>query len=280
MAAARETLVRAGIAPAEASLDARLLAQQLLGWTAAALLTSGDAEEPTDFSERYLAYVKRRAHREPLAYLTGSKEFWNLSFEVSPAVLIPRPETETLVEALLERVPAAGGAVRIADVCTGSGCVAVSIAMERPRIEVTAADISEAALQVAVRNATRHGIRERIDFVRADLLAGVPGTFAAIVANPPYVRTIDRAGLQAEVRDFEPDIALFGGADGLAIVGALIDQAADHLTSDGILFFEFGHGQEEAVRELISASRELRMIDVKLDLLGVARVAIAGREPN
>lgn len=280
MAAGRETLVRAGIAPAEASLDARLLAQHVLGWTAAALLTSGDAEEPTDFSGRYLAYLTRRARREPMAYLTGSKEFWNLSFEVSPAVLIPRPETETLVEALLERVPAAGGDVRIADVCTGSGCVAVSIAMERPRIEVTATDTSEAALQVAVRNATRHGVRERIDFVRADLLAGVPGAFAAIVANPPYVRTIDRAGLQAEVRDFEPDIALFGGADGLAIVGALIDQAADHLTSNGMLLFEFGHGQEEAVRELISASRELRMIDVKLDLLGIARVAIAGREPN
>lgn len=222
----------------------------------------------------------RRAQREPLAYLTGSKEFWNLSFEVSPAVLIPRPETETLVAALLERVPAAGGAVRIADVGTGSGCVAVSIAMERPRIEVTATDISETALQLAVRNAARYGVRERIDFVRADLLAGIPDTFAAIVANPPYVRTIDRAGLQAEVRDFEPDIALFGGADGLAIVGALIDQAAAHLTSDGILIFEFGLGQEEAVRELIAASRELRMIDVKPDLQGVARVAIAGREPN
>lgn len=276
MAAGRETLVRAGIAPTEAALDARLLAQHLLGWTTAALLTSGDAEEPPDFATRYLAYVERRTRREPLAYLTGVKEFWNLSFEVSPAVLIPRPETETLVEALLERIPVAA-AVRVADVCTGSGCVAVSIASERPRIEITATDVSDAALQVAAHNATRHGVRERVEFVRADLLSRVSGTFRAIVANPPYVRTIDREGLQAEVRDFEPDVALFGGADGLAIIRALIDQAPAHLSSDGVLLFEFGLGQEDGVRELISTSRELRMIDVKPDLRGIARVAIARR---
>jgi release factor glutamine methyltransferase len=277
LTAGRETLVRAGIAPSEASLDARLLAQHLLGWTTAALLTSGNTEEPPGFSGRFLAFVERRARREPLAYITGVREFWNLRFEVSPAVLIPRPETETLVAALLERVPTPGGGVRVADVCTGSGCVAVSIATERPHIMITATDISELALEVAARNATRHGVRERIDFVCADLLAGVPGRFTAIVANPPYVRDVDRNGLQAEVRDYEPDIALFGGADGLAMIRALIDQAAAHLAGDGILFFEFGHGQEDGVRELISASRELRMIDVKPDLQGIARVAVAGR---
>lgn len=272
----RDALLAAGLRPAEASLDARLLAQHPLGWSTAALLTSGDVQVPSGLDEQYRAYVQRRAHREPLAYITGTKEFWNLDFEVSRAVLIPRPETEVLVETLLERVPAAGSAA-IADVCTGSGCVAVAIASERPNAHVTATDISHEALRVAARNAERHGVRKHISLVRTDLMTGLAGAFDAIVANPPYVRTIDRNGLQVEVRDFEPQVALFGGVDGLAIVRALIDQAAGHLTDDGILLFEFGLGQEDSVRELISASRALRMIDVKPDLQGIARVAIAGR---
>lgn len=273
----RDALLAAGLRPAEASLDARLLAQHPLGWSTATLLTSGDADVPSGFHERYRTDVQRRARREPLAYITGIKEFWNLDLEVSRAVLIPRPETEVLVEAALERVSASGGPAKIADVCTGSGCVAVAVASERPDAHVTATDISLEALQVAARNAERHHVRGRISLVRADLMAGLAGAFDAIVANPPYVRTIDRPGLQAEVKDFEPAVALFGGTDGLSVIRTLIEQSAARLTPAGVLLFEFGLGQEEDVRELISASRALRMIDVKPDLQGIARVAIAGR---
>jgi release factor glutamine methyltransferase len=276
----RDALLAAGLGPVEASLDARLLAQHPLGWSTATLLTSGNAQVPSGLHERYRADVQRRAHREPLAYITGIKEFWNLDFEVSRAVLIPRPETEVLVEAALERLSAAGGPAKIADACTGSGCVAVAIASERPDAHVTATDISLEALQVAARNAERHHVHERISLVRTDLLTGLAGAFDAIVANPPYVRTIDRPGLQAEVKDFEPAVALFGGTDGLSIIRALIEQSAARLTAAGVLLVEFGLGQEEAVRELISASRELKMNDVKSDLQGIARVAILGHRSH
>lgn len=276
----RDALLAAGLGPAEASLDARLLAQHPLGWSTATLLTSGDAQVPSALHERYRTDVHRRARREPLAYITGIKEFWNLDLEVSRAVLIPRPETEVLVEAALERVPAAGGPAKIADVCTGSGCVAVAVASERRDAHVTATDISLEALQIAARNTERHHVRGRISLVRTDLMAGLAGAFDVIVANPPYVRTIDRPGLQAEVKDFEPAVALFGGADGLSVIRALIEQSAARLTAAGVLLFEFGLGQEEDVQELISASRALRMIAVKPDLQGIARVAIAGRRSH
>ncbi len=205
------------------------------------------------------------------------KEFWGLSFEVSPSVLIPRPETETLVESALERLRASGRSPRVADVCTGSGCVAVAITHERPDVHVAATDISADALNMAAQNATRHGVRERVRLVRTDLMDGLSGPFDVIVANPPYVRSIDRRGLQAEVRDFEPAVALYGGADGLEIIRALLEHSARCLALDGVLLFEFGDGQEEGVREVVSASPGLRMVDVRDDLRGVARVAIAKR---
>lgn len=275
----RDALLAAGLGPAEAALGARLLVQHPLGWSTTTLLTSGDLQAPPGLHEQYRAFVQRRGQHEPLAYITGTKEFWNLNFEVSRAVLIPRPETEVLVEGLLQRVPAAGGPAEIADVCTGSGCVAVAIASERPNAHVTATDISHDALQVAARNAQRHGVRERISVVCADLMTGLAGPFDAIVANPPYVRTIDRPGLQAEVKDFEPAVALFADTDGLAVIRALIEQSAERLKTAGLLLFEFGHGQEEDVRRLISGSRELRMVDVKPDFQGIARVAIVERRP-
>ena len=251
----------------------------MLGWTTAALLTRGEEEPPPDFSSRYDALVRRREQREPLAYLFGVKEFWNLPFEVTHAVLIPRPETETLVEAALERLPR-DGAARIADICTGSGCVAVAIARERPGSQITAIDISADALDVAERNARRLGVGDRVAFRRGNLLVGAAGPFDLIVANPPYVRSIDRGGLQAEVKDFEPAVALFAGADGLDIIRALVQQSPAQLTARGVLLFEFGYGQEDDVRELISASPALTMIGVKPDLQGIARVAVATRPPE
>jgi release factor glutamine methyltransferase len=281
IAEGRHRLLGAGIDYDESALDARLLAQAVLGWDATRILTSGDELEPSPFASQYDELISRRAHREPLSYITGTREFWNLSFDVSPAVLIPRPETEGLVEAVNALFQNHQAPLRIADVCTGSGCVAVAIAFERPNARVTASDDSAAALDVARRNTVRHAVSDRVDCVRGDLLKPLSGTFDVIVANPPYVPTSARAGLQPEVRDFEPATALFAGADGLDIIRRLVGESPALLEQDGYLIFEFGDGQETAVGELISASDRLRMVDVRHDLQGIARIAIAGlRSPG
>ena len=277
IAGARERLRHADIPPDEASLDARLLAQHLLGWDTARMLTSGNDPESDGFADRYEVLVRRRVLREPVAYITGTREFWNLTFEVSPAVLIPRPETEGLVEAILEQFPTRDFPLNMVDVCTGSGCIAVAIASERPRAHVLATDLSESALAVARRNAARHGVSAQIDFVCADLMDGIAGTFDAVVSNPPYVPMGARRSLQPEVKDFEPGMALFGGPEGLDVTQRLVRQSLGHLNSGGYLMFEFGDGQENVIRELISGTVGLTMVDVKADLRGIPRAAIARR---
>ena len=280
VAAARERLRAAGIANGEAELDARLLAQHALGWDAVRLLTEGhNAEPPADFAPVYERLVARRTAREPIAYIIGEQEFWGLSFEVSPAVLIPRPETELLVEALLDLFPRSGRPLRVADVCTGSGCVAVASASERAETRVVATDVSEDALALARRNALRHQVADRIELVRADLLEGLPGAFDAIVANPPYVPERDRASLAPEVREHEPAVALFAADEGLAVIRRLVTDSVDRLASGAVLICECGFGQADAVRELISDQRALRMIDFRRDLQGIERAAVARKVP-
>ena len=277
IAAARQRLRGAGIPHDEAALDARLLAQYVLGWDATRILAADRDDDPPGFEGQFEVVVARRVRREPLAYITGSREFWNLTFAVTPDVLIPRPETESLVECVLERFPEPDPSLRIADVCTGSGCVAVAIAHELPLARLVATDISEAALAIASRNANRLGVSDRIRLVRADLLEGLSGPFDVIVANPPYVPRRHKPGLQPEVRAFEPSIALFGGPDGLAIMERLIEQSISRLRPGGALVFEFGDGQESAVVELISSRPGLTMVSTKPDLAGIPRVAIAVR---
>jgi release factor glutamine methyltransferase len=274
IAEGRHRLLGAGIERDEAALSARLLAEAVLGWNTTQILTSGDQLEPPAFAAAFEELIARRAHREPLAYITGTREFWNLRFEVSPAVLIPRPETEGLIEAVNTMLPDRAASLRVADVCTGSGCVAVAIAVERRAARVVAADLSAAALEIARRNVTRHGVRDRVECVQGDLLTPLTGRFDLIVANPPYVAAGSRTALQPEVRNFEPETALFGGADGLEIIRRLVSDAPACLNPDGYLMFEFGDGQEADVSELISASSRLRMVDVKCDLQGIERIAI------
>jgi release factor glutamine methyltransferase len=277
IAEGRHRLVGAGIEQSEAALDARLLAQAVLGWDTTRMLTSGTELEPAAFAAQYGELISRRAHREPLPYITGTREFWNLSFEVSPAVLIPRPETEGLIEAANDLFGNREAPLRVADVCTGSGCVAVAIALEHPQARVVAADLSADAVEIARRNAVRHGVADRVQCVPGDLLKPLTGTFDLIAANPPYVPAGVRRGLQPEVRDFEPDMALFGGVDGLDIIRRLASDSASRLDRSGYLIFEFGDGQEAEVSELISASQELKIIDIRPDLQGIARVAITQR---
>ncbi len=274
---ARERLRAAGISDSEADLDARLLAQTLLHWDAARLLAAGNEAGPPDFEERYRALAARRQAREPLAYIIGRQDFWDLSFEVTPAVLIPRPETELIVEVALELFPNPAAQLTVADVGTGSGCLAIVMARERPRSRVVAIDISDAALEVARRNAVLHGVADRIVFVRNDLLLGMADGFDLIVSNPPYVPAADRDTLQPEVRDHEPAIALFAGPDGLATVRRLLSESVGCLARDGVLLFEFGFGQSEAVRRLISDAPGLTMVGLRMDLQRIPRMAIARR---
>jgi release factor glutamine methyltransferase len=273
VADARRRLRGAGIPPDEAALDARLLAQYLLGWDATRLLTHGDEAASPEFQQAFEQLVSRRTAREPLAYITGTREFWNLAIEVTPAVLIPRPETELLIETALDHFDHAQ-AIRILDVCTGSGCIAVGLAREFPRATLIASDISDEALAVARRNVARHGLSSRVQCVHSDLLAGVSGPFDLIVANPPYVPAADAPTLQPEVRTFEPPAALFAGQDGLVIIRRLVRDASAALGPDGVLIFEFGAGQADAVSAIVDSVASLTLVDVRHDLQDIPRAAV------
>jgi len=278
VAGARARLREAGIKDAEADLDARLLAQRLLDWDGAQFFTAAGDPPPAWFESRYDAHVARRAAREPIAYITGRQDFWDLTFEVSPAVLIPRPETELIVEASLELFPDTEAPMAIADVCTGSGCLAVALARERPQATILATDVSAPALEVARRNVVRHRVAHRVRFLQTDLLHDVHEPFDLIVANPPYVLRRDRVSLQPEVRDHEPDVALFAGEDGLFVIRGLVAQSAAHLKPGGIVMFEFGFGQDVEVEQLIAEAPGLTPLGLRRDLQGIARTALATKK--
>jgi release factor glutamine methyltransferase len=231
---------------------------------------------------QFFALIERRAAGEPTQHLTGKQEFWGLEFEVTPDVLIPRPETEHVIEVALARLGNArrNAPIRIADIGAGSGCIAVALAKELPAAKIYATDISPAALEVAHRNAARHGVADRISFVECNLLDGVtePAQFDLIVSNPPYIGTRDRESLAREVRDHEPHAALFPGEDGLALYPALITQAAARLAPGGLLVLEIGIGQFESVSDLLDAARGWTRVSAVQDLAGIIRVLSAVRD--
>jgi release factor glutamine methyltransferase len=290
---ARRRLEQAGIAPAEAAIDADVLARHALGgWERGQLLVRQHDACPAGFAPVFEGLVRRRARREPAGYVIGHREFWNLDFEVSACVLVPRPETELLVEEALSRLScgsalgaehagrsAAGAAapVRIADVGTGSGCIAIALARWLPAAAITAIDTSDAALAVARRNAARHDVSDRVQCVRADLLDAVTGPLEAVVSNPPYVPAPDIESLQPEVRDYEPLEALVAGGDGLDVIRRLVPGAAAALRPGGWLLFEFGFGQSDSVRRIVEAEPRLALAEVRPDLAGIPRVAVARR---
>lgn len=241
----------------------------------------------------FLSLLARRAAGEPVQHLTGHQEFWGLEFAVNPDVLIPRPETEHLIEVTLDRLALRelragrkqindGTALRIADVGTGSGCIAIALAKELPQARFFASDISEAALAVARRNAERHGASAHIEFSSGSLLDGAtephgaPRFFDAIVSNPPYIGRREAGSLEREVRDHEPPQALYGGEEGYELYGPLIAQAATHLTPGGLLVLELGYNSLPAVQPLLEG-REWTAITVTNDLAGIPRVIAAER---
>lgn len=280
------------------TLAAELLLMHTLGRDRAWLYTHPEETLDRDACETVFALVARRAAGEPTQYIIGRQEFWGLEFEVTPAVLIPRPETEHVVEVALERLGACGikidlatGApsapLRIADVGTGSGCVAVALAHELPHAEILATDISSAALEVARRNAARHGVSDQIHFPETDLLENVlhesqitnhqSRFFDLIVSNPPYVARDEAAALPREVRDHEPHEALFGGAAGVEIYARLIDQAGALLRPGGALVLELGYDSAGCVRGILDAQPGWTNVRVTNDLAGIPRVIAATR---
>jgi release factor glutamine methyltransferase len=276
--AARERFIRAGVPPDQAAIDAEVLARHAAGWDRATYLTRRDEPVAPALAASYEQTVVRRERREPVAYIVGTREFWGLDFLVTPAVLIPRPETEFVVEAALARLRDRARPWRIADVGTGSGCLAVAIAHELPLATVVATDISSAALDVARQNATRHGVGSRVTLVETSLLEGVPGPLDLIVANPPYVPSSHEPTLSPDVRGHEPRPALYGhGEDGLDEVRALLAQAPARLAEGGALLMEFGFGQGEAVRAALSNVEGLRFVEILRDLQGHERTLVADR---
>jgi release factor glutamine methyltransferase len=275
LARARTHLESAGLTAAEAALDAEVLARHVLQWDRAHLLSRGREPEPPDFAETYAALVARRARREPVAQIVGHREFWGLEFDVTPDVLVPRPETELIVEEAIafarER-----HCRTMADVGTGSGCLAVSIARELPDVRVTAIDISPAALAVARRNARRHAVAERISFLEGHLLGPLDGRVDLIVSNPPYVPETEATLLAPEVRDHEPHAAIFGGPDGLDVLRALFADAPGHLAEGGRLVVEFGFGQRDAIVHLAQAAG-WNVLRVRDDLQGIPRTLVLTR---
>jgi release factor glutamine methyltransferase len=279
-------------------LAAELLLMHAVGRDRAWIYSHPEATSKSADVEKYFALIARRAAGEPTQYLTGKQEFWGLEFEVNPSVLIPRPETEHVVEVALDRLPrrkreadfrsgAAARKIRIADVGTGSGCIAVALARELPNAQLVATDISGEALETARRNVVRHNVADRIRFVETDLLQALLQEsratnrdslrFGLIVSNPPYVAREEAATLPQEVREHEPDAALFGGRTGTDLYARLIEQAGELLVPEGSLVLELGYDSAPRVRAILEGDQRWHAIEITNDLAGIARVIAAER---
>ena len=278
--AARGRLVAAGIDNGEAGRDANLLARHVLGWDRATVYTRENDEASPEFIAKYDPLIERRARREPVAYIRGMQEFWSRDFIVTPSVLIPRPETELIVEEFLARLPEdlPHRKQRVADIGTGSGCIAVTVAVERPYVEVIATDISKDALKVAQQNAGKHGVAARIAFREAAYLTGSTEKFDFILANPPYVTEREYQNLAPEVREYEPAMALVSGEDGFRDIRQIVDLSTAYLAPGGTLLMEIGYDHADAVVDLVQSFPALRLASISNDLQNIPRVAIIERK--
>jgi release factor glutamine methyltransferase len=267
------------------TLAAELLLLHVLGRDRTWLYAHPEQQLSAAESECFFALVARRASGEPTQHLTGKQEFWGLEFEVTRDVLIPRPETEHLIEVALDRLalrelragrkPTFGGdGLQIADIGTGSGCIAIVLAKELPGAAIYASDISHAALAVAQRNATRHKVTNQVQILEGNLLDMVANQFDLIVSNPPYVGRREAETLAREVRDYEPEIALYGGEEGYELYADLITQSATRLKPGSLLVLELGHNSLPAVQPLLDAPTWTNAA-VTNDLAGIPRVIAA-----
>ena len=261
---------------ADAHRDAALLLLHTLGISRAELLANSDRTLTPDQFTHFERLIARRFTHEPVQYITGEQEFFGLPLRVTPAVLIPRPETEHLVEAVLAEIDPSTSST-IADIGTGSGAIAIALAERLPSARIVATDISPVALELAAENAARNGVANGVRFVESDLLEAIApdAPFDVIVSNPPYVAFADGKDLHPQVRDFEPATALFATGNGLDIYRRLIPQAQAALKANGLLALEIGEGQCAAINELLGAWNDVRFV---ADLQQIPRVALA-RKP-
>ena len=273
-----QVLSRAGIE--NHRLDSEVLLRHVLDMEKEQLYVNGDAPISAGQEAQFRELLLRRSLREPTAYITGHKEFWSLDFVVTLAVLIPRPETELLVEVALQcvRQLASGSPVKVLDIGTGGGALSVCLAKEQVALQIFAVDISHVALDVARLNAQRHGVADRIRFLPGDLFAPVkplPETFDLIVSNPPYIRTGELSMLAPEIREWEPTIALDGGADGIDSYRRIIGEGHRYLTPTGSIVLEIGADMASAVVDLFSRSGCYGPASVYQDCAGKDRVVAA-----
>lgn len=256
-------------------LDARLLLEFVLQQNHAYLVARIDEELTISQETHYQALLDKAARREPVPYLTGTAPFYGREFQVSPAVLIPRPETEHLVEAALgqaKRIPVTTETLRIVDVGTGSGCIAITLALQLPGAHVEACDISPAALEIARQNALIHCVEKQIQFYRGSLLEPVTGEVHLVTANLPYIADHEWTNVSDGVKLYEPDIALRGGYDGLNLIRLLLDQAAKRLAPGGAILIEIGWQQGAAVKSLAQSHFPSAKVDILQDLAGLDRI--------
>lgn len=271
---AREILARAGVA--EPLREADSLLSLALGRSKAFLIAHPDYELSEEECELFKSYLERRAKREPMQYIRGSQEFYGLDFTISSDVLIPRPETELVVENAIKFLEGKANS-RFCDVGIGSGCIAISILVNVKHVSAVGCDISEKALQIAKQNAEKHGVSDRLELRLSDVFSSFANErFDLIVSNPPYISEEEFPSLQEEVRKYEPKNALLGGKDGLDIIGKMVTQSPQFLNSEGALIMEIGFGQSEKV---LSFFDEKSWSDVKVlrDFQGIPRVIFASR---
>jgi release factor glutamine methyltransferase len=263
-----------------AELDARLLVGTALGLDLTGMITGAHRRLTLDETNRLDEFARRRLAGEPVARILGFKEFWGLPLKLSAATLVPRPDTETVVELALEILRADNAAsrpLRIADLGTGSGAILLALLSELPAAHGCGTDISADALETAGNNAARLGLADRATFVACDYASGLSGTFDLIVSNPPYIRSADIEHLARDVREHDPRAALDGGADGLDAYRALVPQAAGFLAPGAVLVVEAGQGQSGEIEALMTASGLIAASPPKADLAGIKR-AVAGRK--
>lgn len=264
-------------------LDAEVLLAETLCLDRVGLYTHFDQPLQPDELARFKKLILRRLRREPVAYILGRKEFWSLPIRVSADVLIPRPETETLVaEALKVLAPAGKEDLHILEIGTGSGAISIALARERPAARITASDISPKALSVAKKNALQNGVREQIRFLQGDLFQPVPSSeiFDMVVSNPPYIPRVEISSLFPEVRDYEPRVALDGGTDGLDFFRRALPAVNEYLRPGGWFLAEMGAGQDSQVLKIAEKNRDLDSFGSAKDLSGINRVFKARKRPD
>ncbi len=261
---------------ADASLDARLLLAAAAGFDMAALVSRSGDGMPAIAQARYDAHLKRRSSGEPVARILGRAEFWGLDLKLNSATLVPRPDTETLVEVVLENAHRLPAAPTICDLGTGSGAIAIALLSELREARAVATDISAEALAAARLNAEAHGVAGRVSFLNVGFAEGPDGPFDVVVSNPPYIRSEAISGLPKEVREHDPRVALDGGEDGLAAYRAILSRVGTLLASGGLIAFEVGYDQGESVAALCRDAG-LSDVAVRCDLSGHERV-VSGRQ--